>query len=262
MMRYATAHWWLAGLLPLILLAFWPGYFSDLPGASLAHHVHGIAGTIWMALAAVQSWAIARRRFALHATIGRAVFFAVPLFAAGAALALVSLAVSHHAAVNPFNARFGGRLSPVDLTSLFAMPLLVRDALIHRRRAGRHAAAMLATILLVLPPVLGRLAGWLPGFPPGFEPSFYAAQIVAVALAGALWSRDRRDGQPFAAVAMLLGGQCVSFAVWGGEPVAAFLATLPALPFAGVAAVASFVLLWSAWRPAARTLRPVGQVPG
>lgn len=254
-MRYRGAHWWLAALLPLIVLAFWPGYFSDLRGASLAHHLHGIAGTLWMALAGFQSWAIATRRFRLHAAAGRAVFVAVPLFAAGAALALVSLAASHVAGANPFNAAFGGRLMPVDATALVLMPLLVRDALVHRRRAGRHAAAMLATVLLLLPPVLGRLMPLVPGFPPGFEPSFYAGQVLAAALGLWLWSRDRRDGAPFAATALVLLVHGILFATWHGEPLARLIAAIPPLPFAALAAGAAFLLLWTAWRPAAAPRR-------
>ncbi|MEP9400767.1 hypothetical protein [Sphingomonas sp. VNH70] len=259
-MRYARAHWWLAALLPLIVLAFWPGYFADLRGASLAHHVHGIAGTLWLALAWAQSRAIATRRFALHAALGRALFVAVPLFAAGAALAIVALATTHVAAANPFNARFGGRLAPIDTMSMILLPLLVRDALVHRRRADRHAAAMLATVLLVLPPVLGRLAGWIPGFPPGFEPSFHAAQLVSAAIAAGLWWRDRRGGAPFAVVAVVLPIQSLSFALWDGQPFVGFAATLPPLPFAAVAAAASLELLWTAWRPTAR--RRESHVPG
>lgn len=261
-MRYAKAHGWLAGLLPLIILAFWPGYFSDLRGASVAHHVHGIAGAIWLALVWAQTRAIATRQFAWHAMLGRALFVAVPLFVAGAVLAVVSLSASHMTAANPFNARFGGRLAPLDSVSMLLLPLLVRDALVHRRRVDRHAAAMLATVLLVLPPVVGRLLQWVPGFPPSFEASFHVAQLVSAGVALGLWSRDRRGGAPFAVVALVLLLQSVSFALWDGQPLVGFAAALPPLPVAGLAAVASFALLWTAWQPAARRPRREVQLPG
>ena len=229
-MRYRTAHWWLAALLPLIVVAFWPGYFSDLRGASYARHVHGIAGTIWMALAGWQSWSATNRRLALHRTAGRAVFVAVPFFTAGAALAVVAMASSHVTGANPFNAAFGGRLALADATAMVAMPLLVRDALVHRRRMNRHAAAMLATVLLVLPPVLGRLFPLVPGLPSGFVPSFYAGQAVSIAIALALWARDRRDGIPFVWVAALLTLHCVFFAFYDGEGFARAAALLPRCP--------------------------------
>lgn len=133
MMRYAHAHWLLAALLPLTVLAFWPDYFLQMRGASIAHHVHGAAGMLWMLLAAMQSWSIATRRIALHRTAGRAVYAVVPLFVAGSTLAIIQNAAGFAASSDPFRTTFGARLTPLDVAAAIAMPLLVRHALVHRR---------------------------------------------------------------------------------------------------------------------------------
>lgn len=235
-MRYRHAHWWLAALLPLIVVAFWPGYFSQLRGASLGHHVHGAAGTLWIALAAWQSWTIAARRIGWHRAGGRMVYPVTALFAAGGSLAISEMAAGFVGDADPFRAAFGARLALLDLTAVIAFSLLVRDALRHRRRLPRHAASMLATVILVLPPMFGRLFQHVPGYPPGFPAGLYGGQLLGAAIAGALWWRDRRDGAAFLAVALLSLAHCVSFATYGGAGLAELLAIPAPLPLAALAA--------------------------
>lgn len=254
-MRYRYAHWWLAALLPLILLAFWPGYFSQIGSSTLARHVHGVSGTLWIGLAALQSWSIASRRRALHRALGRALFVVVPLFVAGGTLALVAMSQAATAQSDPFSTAFGARLVPADLSSEMIMPLLVRDALVHRRDPNRHAASMLATVLLVLPPVLARLCPLIPGFPPGFVAAVTAAQLVAATIAIALWLGDRRGGFAFIVVAIVMVTQLAMFAIYPGKEVAHILAAAPPLALASAAALTTFLVLWIAWRP----LRPLAR---
>ncbi|WP_447407144.1 hypothetical protein, partial [Clostridium perfringens] len=68
---------------------------------------------------------------------------------------------------DPFHAAFGARLVIADMIAGPCVTALVAYALARRRRVGVHAAAMLATALLVLPPIIGRLFPALPGFPHG-----------------------------------------------------------------------------------------------
>lgn len=243
MALYRNAHWWLLALLPLTVLAFWPGYFSQMRGASLGHHVHGAAGMLWITLAAAQSWSAATRRFALHRAVGPAVYVVVPLFVAGGVLAIVEGAAGYVAGTDPFRAAFAARLTPLDAAAALAVPLIVRDALTHRRRFARHAAGMLATVLLVLPPMLARLMAWVPGFPHSFVASFYTGELLGTAIATGLWWRDRRHGGAFLAVALLDVAQCVSFALYPGDGVTRAIAPLAPLPTAALAAgVAALVL--------------------
>jgi hypothetical protein len=140
------------------------------------------------------------------------------------------------------------------------MPLLVRDALTHRRQVARHAASMLATVLLVLPPVLARLAPIIPGFPPDFVLACNTGQLVAAAIGVMLWLRDRRFGGAFLAVAALQATQSAIFALYGGTMIARALATPPPLALATIAALATLAMLWLAWRPLRPLARPAAAV--
>src|SRR5689334_3909366 len=89
--RYAH-HALLLGLLPITLFAFWPAYFGRLGQAPFAFHAHGLTATAWILLVMAQSWSIHARRFALHRQLGQLLFVAVPLFVAGGAIAVQSMA--------------------------------------------------------------------------------------------------------------------------------------------------------------------------
>ncbi|MBY9063235.1 hypothetical protein K7957_09855 [Sphingomonas yunnanensis] len=244
-------------LLPLILLAFWPGYFGALRAAPLALHAHGLSATAWLVLLAVQLWSIHDRRVALHRTAGLALFAIVPLFA-GASLAAVQGGIALFVArSDPFHTSFGARLALVDLLALVTFVALVRQALLARRQVRAHAAAMLATALLVLPPIIGRLFPAVPGFfdwevarHSGFALSFQLAMLVSIGGALAMW-RGRRDGGAFLVVAASLVLQAVAFdtvaASMAWESAAkALLTVTPALLFA-LGALAAAGALTEGW---------------
>ncbi|NKJ45111.1 MULTISPECIES: hypothetical protein [unclassified Novosphingobium] len=99
---------------------------------------------------------------------------------------------------------------------------MVVYAFANRRRIEAHAAAMLATALLVLPPIIGRLFPTIPSFPHGgwagfggFRLSFQLAESVTLLLAIWLASRrpDARAGFGFAAIAT--AAQMVGFETIG-----------------------------------------------
>lgn len=246
MVLYRNAHWWLLALWPLTVVAFWPNYYSQMLDASLAHHVHGTAGMAWMLLAALQSWSIATKRIPLHRAAGQLVFVIVPLFVAGGALAILEMARGYVGAIDPFRAAFGAKLALLDLTAAILVPLFVRDALIHRRRAARHAASMLASVVLILPPMFGRLLQHAPGYPPGFPAGMYGGQLIAAAIALWLWQRDPRNGGAFLVVALIALAHCLLFAVYGGEALTRAVAPLSPLPTAALSAGAAALLLWLA----------------
>lgn len=250
MVLYRNAHWWLLALIPLTIVAFWPGYYSQISNASLAHHIHGSAGMAWMLLAIVQSWSIAGKRITFHRSTGQAVYVIVPLFVAGGALAILEMARGYVSAVDPFRAAFGAKLALLDLSAAILMPLFMRDALIHRRNVSRHAASMLASVVLILPPMVGRLLQHVPSYPPGFPAGMYGGQLIASAIALWLWLRDRRNGGAFLVVALIAVSHCLLFAVYNGEGLTRAVAPLAPLPTAAMAAGAAALLLWLA-RPKA-----------
>lgn len=253
-MPFRHAHWWLLALVPLILLAFWPGYFGQLRDAPFALHAHGITASLWVVLTGVQSWSIQNRHRALHRSAGLAVFVIVPLFAAAALLAMkggAELALAH---ADPFHDTYAARLTLCDLLADATFLVLVYLALAERRRVERHAAAMLSTILLVLPPITARLFPAIPGFPGEglgkFLPSLHLSEGLAAAIALGLAWRHRRAALPFLIVAAASIAQSAIMETarpWGYEAAGLAIGPVPAPLLAAIGLALGIVTVWSGW---------------
>lgn len=274
-MPYRGAHWWIIGLFPIIGIAFWPNYWSQFATAPFTLHLHGITASSWLALTGAQSWSIHRRSFRLHRQVGLATFVLVPLFAAGGALAVQSMAALHAGQVTPFHAAFGARLGTADAIAAPVFVGLVALGLSARRDIHLHAASLLSIVFLVLPPVLGRLVGYVPGIralsdSSGLHPfvfGFHGGQLIAAAIALAFaWLRPR-GRLPFLIVAATCMVQIVAFETIGRtafwESAMAAIAILPAFTLAVPAALASLALLWWSWRrvPARVNAPPAATLP-
>ncbi|WP_380783785.1 hypothetical protein [Sphingomonas sp. R86520] len=260
-------------LLPLILVAFWPGYFGHLREAPLALHGHGISASAWLMLLAFQLWSIHARRMMLHRTAGLALFVVVPVFAGASLAAIQAGFVMSAAQSDPFHVAFSARLGMVDLIALCTLIGLVRHALVTRRSARTHASAMLATSLLVLPPILARLVPLVPNFADmaiagrqGFVLAFHVGQGLAAVAALTLYLADRK-ARAFLVVAVSIGVQSLMFETVGTSALWAALttqaATIPPAALALTGALAAAAVLYQGWiripprrRSSAEHLRP------
>jgi len=262
-MPYRYAYCWMLLLFPLIGLAFWPGYLGQLGKAPFALHAHGITATAWLVLLTAQSWSIHARRQVWHRTAGLATFVILPLFAAAGPLALQGMAILWRGNADPFHAAFGSRLVIADMVAGPSVVIMVVYALFHRRQVPIHAAAMLATALLVLPPVIGRLFPAIPGFPhggwagfAGFRAAFQLAEAITLVLA--LWLACRRPtarvGFGFAAAATAM--QMIGFETIGQTDFwnhwVIILTDIPAAPMSFAAGTTTLLLLWWAWKAPSR----------
>lgn len=250
-MPYRRAYLGLLALFPLILLAFWPGYFGQLRSVPGAVHAHGLTATLWLMLLTWQSWSARAARLPAHRTAGLALFLFVPLFTAGGLLAIRDMAAQALAATDHFNAIYGFPLAFEDAVAVLALLVLVGWAVAMRRRTVVHAAAMLATAWLVLPPILTRLLPALPGLH-SFVAAVYAANVIAAGGALLVTTRERRGARPFLFVVAVLAVQIATFqtlaasAAW--TRIAVALVAVPPTLLAAAGIVASAVVLWLAWR--------------
>lgn len=256
-MPYRNAHWAVLMLLPLIVLAFWPGYFGHLRAAPLALHGHGISASAWLMLLALQLWSVHARRLALHRSAGLALFVVVPVFAGASLAAIQGGFALFMARSDPFHAAYGARLGMVDLIALCTLVGLVRHALVRRRQARPHASAMLATAVLVLPAILARLVPIVPGFggvtiagQQGFSLAFLTGQGLAILGALALHLTDRHS-RAFLVVALSIAVQSLMFATLGASPwwraPAIRAVTIPTPLLVAIGALAALVILWRGW---------------
>lgn len=244
-MPYRYAHYViLFVLVPAIAVAFWPQYLGVLPAAPFALHAHGITASLWVLLIVVQSWTVHNRRFVWHRAAARATLVLVPLFAGGAGLVVHSMAIKYVNRSDPFSATLGARLGVDDILTTILMVWMVRRAIVNRRRVGVHAAYMLSTVLLLLPPVIVRLP--IP-LPVPFVSSFAISLVVALAL----YAIRRRDGGPFlitagyTVVRVILLSTFSASEVWART--FARIADVPAVVIGPLCIAAGVAAIWTVW---------------
>lgn len=258
-MPFRHAGWALVLLVPMIAVAFWPQYLHDLPHAAFALHAHGITAALWIALVFFQHWSIHQRRNGLHRTAGLAVFAIVPLFMAGALLAMQSMAAKALTG-HPFYAPFGAMLGLDDAIASIAFLFIVRAALLHRRQVWLHAGYMISTLLLVLPPIVTRLLPpmAIPGLSP-FDAAYLTAELSAGLIAVLLALTYPRSRRPFLIVAAVTVAQAALVEALGRSAAwAAAFAALTQIPTAVLATIGILTgaaALWSAWPKPRAALR-------
>lgn len=194
MTLYRNAFYWLISLLVILLIGFWPSYFSRLTEPMhVTLHLHSIAMLAWILLLIAQSWLIRNRKLTQHRVLGRASFLIAPL------VVITGIWVNFH-----FQSRVEVPLAtPVQAIFWFGffLPLLFAllyvQAIRHRRNMNLHARYMVLTALVFLLPGLGRaldntlepLALWTPTF----------LQLMGFTLGIALWLmiQDWRRQKPW-----------------------------------------------------------------
>ena len=266
-MPYRHAHFYVLALIPASFVGF-IGYFSALGDASLPIHIHSASSTLWILLLAAQSWSIHHGRRALHRTLGKSSLALFPFFFAGFFLVFQTEA-QKVVDGNRYVTVFGPGIGVLTIVAVVGVGLLYAQALRHRRNVQLHARYMLAIPFLFLESVFGRI---LNNLVPGFLVlslddiraiywAIHACQLAGIALALALYARDRTHGTPFLIVCVLLALQSIGlevfdsigwwrdlFIVSAGVPFAATLST---------GLVIGAAVLWGGWsRPTISVPRP------
>lgn len=194
MTLYRNAFYWMIALLAILLIGFWPSYFSRLTEPMhVTLHLHSIAMLAWVLLLIAQSWLIRNRKLSQHRVLGKVSFLIAPL------VVITGIWVNFH---------FQGRVEEPLATGVqaifwfgFFLPLLFAflyvQAIRHRRNMNLHARYMVLTALVFLIPGLGRALDnilepfglWTPTF----------LQLMGFTLGIALWLmiQDWRRQKPW-----------------------------------------------------------------
>ena len=194
MTLYRNAFYWMIALLAILLIGFWPSYFSRLTEPMhVTLHLHSIAMLAWVLLLIAQSWLIRNRKLSQHRVLGKLSILIAPL------VVITGIWVNFH---------FQGRVEEPLATGVqaifwfgFFLPLLFAflyvQAIRHRRNMNLHARYMVLTALVFLIPGLGRALNntlepiglWTPTF----------LQLMGFTLGIALWwmIQDWRRQKPW-----------------------------------------------------------------
>ncbi|HEY9401130.1 MAG TPA: hypothetical protein VIQ24_00455 [Pyrinomonadaceae bacterium] len=165
---------------PLVVVAFWPLYFSR-PFAAIDPytHFHALTGSLWFVLLIAQPLSIHYRRLALHRALGRCSYVIAPLFV------LAGVLLSHHRLVSMSDETFAAEGYSHYLPFYASVVFSAAYALgLHYRRVPKaHGRFMLLTAMPLVDPVIGRvLFFYFPRLP---SPGLYHALTFALATAAA-----------------------------------------------------------------------------
>lgn len=145
-------YWYMAAVLAVTTVGFWPTFFRRLGQTDAAHIIHGASAMLWVALIGVQSWLAERRLRHWHRRVA-VVAVVVLLVLVGSAMHMVGV-MQHNPAMPPAVRRYFAFL---DLLTMGWLLLLVGLGLANRRRPAAHWRFMTATATLGLPAALTRL---------------------------------------------------------------------------------------------------------
>ena len=146
---------WAAGLFLLTAaIAFWPAYFSKLPGGDeLYVDLHAAGVTAWLALLIVQPLLIHSGRRVLHRRLGAVSYALAPYI-------VVTATLLSHSRLDPVAAPTFRADATDNYLAVAAIVLFVACyalAIAHRRTIGPHARFMTATLFTMVDPLIFRL---------------------------------------------------------------------------------------------------------
>ncbi|MBA2467008.1 MAG: hypothetical protein H0V46_05310 [Sphingomonas sp.] len=262
-MPYRKAWLYVLALLALTFVAFWPGYFSKLPGKKLAHHYHAASAILWMILAIVQSWTAHHNRLALHRKTGPAIFLLFPFFLVAGMWVIHVEAATVAADFTTIEGKQLAQFGFFDPLANIAFALLFWAGLKNRYKVQLHARYLLATLLFVISPIGFRLLAMLiPFFRPdeNFSYAMAGGNLIALAVTLYLFRQAPKHGQPFLIAAGFIVAQQITFETLGRIPAwAPAFASLSYvnLPFLLLlTGIASVGIAWHGWVAGARPVKP------
>ncbi|MAO39222.1 MAG: hypothetical protein CMK70_03085 [Pseudohongiella sp.] len=151
----------------MVLLGFWPSYFSLIFGAPVARplvmHAHGAIFTGWMALLLLQVYLIARGRVKAHRRVGKVgIAYGVVVLCLGVVVSFAAPAMHVQSGNWPLDQAAGFMILPLGDMVLFAGLFGAAVRLRHRREA--HKRLMLAATIALVFAAVARMeiqAPWL-----------------------------------------------------------------------------------------------------
>ena len=156
-MPYRNAPYYVLFVLAVIVVGFWPSYFTQWTNVPWQFHAHGIAATLWVTMVLVQSWTVHHGQLPLHRAIGRTSLLLFPFLMAGFAGIIDVTAKGFVANDNPVRVMFGGSFLIGMALAMAAYVTFFYRALKYRRKVWVHSGYMLATPLILFESPFSRL---------------------------------------------------------------------------------------------------------
>lgn len=257
-MPYRYAHYYVLGIIPVSILAFWDSFFSRIAEASAAVHLHSWSATLWVLLLAAQSWAIHNKRRGLHAAFGRISLAIFPVFLASFLLVIRSEAQTVITG-DPFRTVFAPGIAVLTLVAFTAIGYLYYAALKNRHTVQLHARYMIAIPFLFTESILGRVFNaYLPGLiVNSLEDmrdiywAIHLSQVLALVLAMFLHFQKPKFGKPFLIVSAALALQSLGLELFDDprwwRAIYLDYATVPFAAPLSLGLIVGLLIVWRGW---------------
>jgi hypothetical protein len=221
-MPYPRAHYYMLGVVAIIVAGFWPSYFSVWTNVPWQFHAHGVAASIWVSMVAAQSWTAHNKQLPLHRAIGKSSLFLFPFLIAGLA-AIINRQAMNYVAGDPVHLLYGPAFMAGTMVAMAAYVTVYYRALKYRRKVWVHAGYMLSTPLILFESPFSRAAAFVvPAFQvkgPADFPHIMASilwscglELVIIAI---IWWRVRERARPFLVTAGFIVVEMLAMAFAG-----------------------------------------------
>lgn len=156
--RFDKAGYYFIGLVGLVLLGFWPTYFSKFfngtENSSFYFHFHATMMALWILVLIVQPILIRKKKLAVHKLIGKSTYILMPLLFISVIL-LTHFRIQDHVLIVNNEKLYGPHLI-VPFKDLLILGTAYIIAVVFRHDVNIHARAMVATGIVFIEPALIR----------------------------------------------------------------------------------------------------------
>ena len=157
--RYDNSGYYFIGLVGLVLLGFWPSYFSKFFNGtekySFYFHFHAAMMSLWILTLIVQPILIRKKKLAVHKFIGKLTYILMPMLFISVIL-LTHYQIQKHVEIVNGEKLYGNHLI-IPFKDLLILGTAYIIAIVYRHNINIHARAMIATGIVFIEPALFRL---------------------------------------------------------------------------------------------------------
>ena len=151
--RFEKSGYYFIGLVVLVILGFWPTYFSKYfygtANFNFYFHFHALMMSLWILALIIQPILIKKKKLSIHRMIGKLTYVLMPLV-------FISVILLKHY-------RIGGKITEglgaslwLQLKDLVIIAIMYSIAIRFKHNVQIHARAMIATGIVFIEPALAR----------------------------------------------------------------------------------------------------------
>ncbi len=185
-LRFDRSGYYFIGLIGLILIGFWPSYFSKFfngtANFTFYFHFHASIVAIWVALLIIQPILIRKKKLHIHRIIGKLSYFIAPLI-------FISILLLSHSRQKGFAEGWDIGLW-VTFKDLFILAIAFFIAYRYRHQVDLHARGMIVTGITCIEPAAARIP-----FHPQYGYFLVIGLVYSVLLSLIYFERNQQKGR-------------------------------------------------------------------